>query len=314
MDKPSLQILMIEDDMGDMVVVERMLQQCQQQYAIKHCQSLEDALYCLETDIFDLALLDLSLPDSFGLSALDKIRPSAPDMPIVVLTGLSDDNLALQALEQGAQDYIVKGSATAELLERTLRYAIQRQQIQSENRRLLQKMEELARHDPLTGVANRLAFSENLEREWKRSERILNPLSCVLLDIDFFKRINDSFGHAAGDQTLRVVADTLKSISRGSDFVGRIGGEEFCILLPDSNEEAAVAWAERVRVKIAELLIPVDRDELQITASMGVSSRRDDLTKPQQLVDHADEAMFVAKQRGAQPGHQLWPFEGCRPL
>lgn len=295
---PIIRVLLVEDDVGDAILVERTLLRCQQQFSLHRCECLEDALTNLADDEFDVALLDLSLPDSFGLSALDRIQERAPDIPIVVLTGLADDNLAMQSLEQGAQDYIVKGNATAELLERTLRYAVQRQQIQTENRCLLEKMEELAQQDPLTGVMNRHSFTESLEREWKRAERHRHPLACVVVDIDFFKRVNDTFGHTAGDRALREVAKTLCLNSRGSDYVCRLGGEEFCVLLPETDEVAALVWAERVRHEISELLIPVDRDELRVTASLGVATCREGSSKPQMLVDQADEAMFVAKQLG----------------
>jgi len=292
-------VLLVEDDAGDAILVERTLLRCQQRFSLQHCECLEDALITVAEDQFDVALLDLSLPDSLGLSAVDKIRERAPNIPIVVLTGLADDNLAMQSLEQGAQDYIVKGNATAELLERTLRYAVQRQQTQAENRRLLERMAELAAQDPLTGVMNRHSFAESLGREWKRAERHRHPLACVVVDIDFFKRVNDTFGHAVGDRALQEVADTLGKNSRTSDFVCRLGGEEFCVLLPETDEVSAVVWAERVRHEISELMIPVERDEkLRITASLGVATRSKDLSKPESLLDQADEAMFVAKQLG----------------
>lgn len=291
-------VLLVEDDEGDAVLVERTLLHCQQEFTLQHCECLADALNILADYEFDVALLDLSLPDSFGLAAIDKIRERARDIPIVVLTGLSDDSLAMQSLEHGAQDYIVKGNVTAELLERTLRYAVQRQQIQTENRCLLEKMEELAQQDPLTGVMNRHSFAESLEREWKRADRHQHPLACVVVDIDFFKRVNDTFGHAAGDRALQEIANTLCLNSRASDYVCRLGGEEFCVLLPETDEEAAVVWAQRVRHEISELTIQVERDELRVTASLGVATCRERSSKPQMLVDHADEAMFVAKQLG----------------
>jgi diguanylate cyclase (GGDEF)-like protein len=304
-------VLLVEDDAGDAILVERTLLRCQQQFSLQHCECLEDALNRLADNEFDVALLDLSLPDSFGLSALDKIRERAQDIPIVVLTGLSDDNLAMQSLEQGAQDYIVKGNETAELLERTLRYAVQRQQIQTENRCLLEKMEELAQQDPLTGVMNRHSFAESLEREWKRAERHQHPLACVVVDIDFFKRVNDTFGHAAGDRALQEVASLLCLNSRASDYVCRLGGEEFCALLTETDEAAALVWAERVRQAISELMLPVERDELRVTASFGVATCRDGSSKPQMLVDQADEAMFVAKQLGRD---QVISFDRLRLL
>ena len=306
----ALNVLLIEDDVGDAILVERKLQNCQQPFSIRHAECLEDAInYCRDDD-FDVALLDLSLPDSQGLSTMDRLRDVTPDLPIVVLTGLSDDVVALQSLEQGAQDYLIKCNATTELLERTLRYAIQRQQIQTENRRLLHRMEELVSQDPLTGVLNRHSFSESLEREWRRANRHHRELTCVVLDIDFFKRVNDNFGHAMGDQALIQVANTLCDNSRTGDYVGRLGGEEFCVLLPETNEKGALVWAERARAAIADLVVS-GADELRITASFGIASHRKEIVKPQSLVDHADEAMFVAKQLGRD---QVVSFDRLRDL
>lgn len=292
-----LPVLLIEDDLGDAVLVERMLQECLQDFAIEHCTHLEKALEALEDEDYRVILLDLSLPDSLGLSGLSKLRDVSPDVSIVVLTGLADDRLPLQALEQGAQDYLVKNSLTAELLERTIRYAVQRQQIQTENRRLLEAMKQLARQDPLTGVLNHQSFSEALRREWAIALRHARPLSCVFLDIDFFKRINDTYGHAAGDETLKAVADLLRENSRVGEWIGRLGGEEFCVLLPDTNETAALVWAERIRHQLAEKTFVTPEVELRITGSLGVSSS-DGVDGEQLMIDRADEAMFVAKQLG----------------
>ena len=115
----------------------------------------------------------------------------------------------------------------------------------------MEQLTHMAHHDSLTGLLNRQSFNEELECEWSRSGRSGAPMSCVTLDADFFKRVNDNFGHAAGDAVLRKIAEVLQDCSRASDRLARYGGEEFCVLLPDTDEENAVQWAERVRGQIA---------------------------------------------------------------
>jgi PleD family two-component response regulator len=122
------------------------------------------------------------------------------DLPIVILTGLDDDQTALDALEHGAQDYLVKGNTNSRELQRTLRHAVQRQQILNENRRLVSQLQIAARSDALTGVLNRHAMTEEFELHWSGSNLYGCPLSCVILDVDKFKAINDQFGHLAGDE------------------------------------------------------------------------------------------------------------------
>lgn len=298
MTSPTMKILLIEDDPGDRILVERALRKGRQAFSVHHCESLADALGALSGQSFDVALLDLSLPDSFGLGGVQRIREQAADLPLVVLTGLADDQLALEALEKGAQDYLVKGSAVPEVLERTLLYAIQRQQIQTEHRCLLEQMELLAQHDSLTGALNHQAFTTALEQEWRRSERHSFQLSCAMLDIDFFKRINDAHGHAVGDLALKAVTRILKQEIRSSDCVGRLGGEEFCVLLPETGEQAAGLWAERVRNRISGSPVGFDGGEIRLTVSLGVASRRDTHDRPQNMVENADEALLAAKQQG----------------
>jgi diguanylate cyclase (GGDEF)-like protein len=119
-----------------------------------------------------------------------------------------------------------------------------------------------------------------------------------MLDVDFFKKINDVHGHAAGDEVLKAVARLLDTSRRTSDYVCRHGGEEFCIILPETSEQAAVVWAERARAAIGALRVPVGTTELKVTASFGISELLEDMRSGEQLVDHADQALLVAKQSG----------------
>jgi diguanylate cyclase (GGDEF)-like protein len=156
----------------------------------------------------------------------------------------------------------------------------------------------MARTDSLTGLLTQRTFYGLLDKEWRRATRYNLPLSCVMLDIDFFKRINDQHGHPAGDAVLKAVAELLAISVRGSDSVCRYGGEEFCVLLPETTEGQAALWAERVRSKISKLDVGAGGKRLAVTASFGVAQRRDDTQTCEALVDLADQGLLCAKQSG----------------
>jgi two-component system cell cycle response regulator len=294
-----LRILLVEDDPPQARTVEHALARVESvSYNVRHALRLDEALASLAREPFDAVLLDLGLSDSQGLETLERLRREAPDLPTVVLTAHDDEVGALRSLELGAQDYLLKGRVDGNSLARAISYAIQRQQLLVENRLLLAEMKQLAWTDPLTGILNRRTFFELFKGEWARSTRDRGPLSCVLMDIDFFKRINDTLGHAAGDMTLQVVARLLREHCRASDFLCRYGGEEFCVLLPQANELGAARWAERLRQRIAETEIEAAGKIVRITASFGVAERLEDTAGPEALVDRADQALLVAKQSG----------------
>jgi diguanylate cyclase (GGDEF)-like protein len=290
-------LLLIEDDEADTVLVERALENFPG-FELRAVDRLQAAVDALASERFDAALLDLSLPDSFGLEGVETLHARVSDLPVVVLTGLSDNDLAMEALDRGAQDYLAKGQFAPEVLVRTVRYAIQRQQIQGENRRLLAELGRQARHDSLTGIINRRSLVAELEREWHLATRSRLALSCVMIDLDFFKRINDRYGHAVGDTVLEAVAALLCETCRAGDLPGRYGGEEFLVILPQTTEEGAVVWADRLRRSIAGLPIAAGGDTLYVTASFGVAQRTADLANCEQLVDRADQALRLAKQIG----------------
>ncbi|MFN0022111.1 MAG: diguanylate cyclase [Pirellulaceae bacterium] len=296
-DIQRLRLLLIEDDEADALLVERALERFPG-FELRHVTRMEGAIETLSAEPFDAALLDLSLPDSFGLEGVTRLQARFPDLPVVILTGLDDSEMPLEALERGAQDYLCKGRCSPENLIRALRYSIQRQQIQSENRRLLEELAKQARHDPLTNILNRRSLVSELQREWQRSTRGSEPLSCVMIDVDFFKRINDAYGHAAGDYVLQSIANLLSTMCRSSDVPGRYGGEEFLVLLPATTEGGAMIWAERLRQELAATPIALSGDTIHVTASFGVAERTPGVEHSDQMVDQADQALGMAKQLG----------------
>lgn len=156
----------------------------------------------------------------------------------------------------------------------------------------------LARTDPLTGLENRRTFVEQLDREWARATRQGNPLACLMVDIDHFKLVNDTWGHPGGDEVLKAVARELLVSCRASDILARVGGEEMAVILPDTDEASALACAERLRAVVAAMVVRVGEAEIRVTASFGAAARTADHQSPIALVASADAALFDAKRAG----------------
>jgi len=237
-----------------------------------------------------LVLLDLSLPDSFGLETFTKVYAHSPTVPIIVLTGNDDHMLALTAVKSGAQDYLVKGRLDRELLLRSMQYSIERKRYQ-------QQLEHQANYDALTGLPNRNLLHDRL-RQAVYSQRNPRAIAVVFMDLDHFKFVNDSLGHSVGDKLLKSMGDRLRAVLREGDTVGRVGGDEFVLILNDqASEEVIFRAMQRISAKVAEP-IDIDGKELYVTCSAGISLYPQDGPDVDTLLKHADAAMYRAKEHG----------------
>lgn len=250
------------------------------------------ALDMILQDPPDLVLCDWDMPEMDGVELCRQIRGRclAQYVYFLLLTGKSSTDELVAGLAAGADDFVTKPINRAVLLARLEAGA-----------RVVRKdriLRGIAQCDPLTGIMNRRAFHERFTMEWERACRHHRPLSCVMADLDLFKRINDEHGHAAGDVVIQTVAKLLEDQCRASDVVCRYGGEEFCVLLTETNEAGAACWAEHVRRAVSETTIPAGDLSLRVTVSMGVAERLTDITSVEKLVDLADQALAVAKQSG----------------
>ncbi|MBH0187638.1 MAG: diguanylate cyclase [Nitrospira sp.] len=236
-----LKILLVEDSDVDAHLTQDILAEWSvEQFDVTHVVRLSEAFSHLTQTRFDAILLDLSLPDGYGLSTLRQMQAANPTIPIIVLSGFSDQTLAVEAVQSGAQDYLVKGQGQPELLARSIRYAIER-------KRAEERLTYLAQYDQLTGLVNRTLFRDRLIHAMARSKRVQQPMGLMLLDLDRFKAVNDTLGHDAGDQLLKVVADRLHECVREVDTVARMGGDEFTIILEGlSHEDDIVVVARRI--------------------------------------------------------------------
>jgi diguanylate cyclase (GGDEF)-like protein len=236
----------------------------------------------------DAILLDLGLPDARGLEGLLALRDIALDAAIVVLTGLSDLNVATEALKGGASDYLEKSELQPRTLLRSVRYSIERRKSAAE-------MARLARSDPLTGLLNRRAFFEQLELALTQARRSELACGVILFDIDRFKEINDLYGHRIGDLLLLEVSQRIRAQLRESDAIARIGGDEFAIVATNLySAGAAMEIAEKISRAICAI-DQVDGVHLEVSISVGISVFPMDVSSGDVLVAHADMAMYKSK-------------------
>ena len=239
----------------------------------------------------DLILLDVEMPDISGFDVCRALKADADlcMIPVLFLTGSGTADDKVKGLDLGAVDYVTKPFDAFELQAR-VRAALRTKHLQD-------LLIEHAHLDPLTGLPNRRALLERLQRQWARLQRHGGKLAFIMADIDHFKRVNDTYGHSIGDRLLQEVAQAIARQCREEDLPARYGGEEFALVVPDEAAASAAHLAERCRQDIAEIRLPLRQRTVQTTASFGVA---DAAAAPsiETLVQHADQALYQAKTAG----------------
>src|SRR5215207_7070603 len=265
------------------------------------------ALRYVEATPPDLILLDVMMPEISGIEVARRIKgnKSLPFIPIIMQTALDSTEAKVEGLEAGADDYITKPIDFAELkarLRSMLRIKRLQEALEERERELLEvneRLRHMSQTDGLTGLDNRRHLNDRLEEMFMHAQRLAEPFSCVMCDLDHFKSVNDTHGHQAGDEVLKQLSTILKDEAREIDRVGRYGGEEFMLLLPGTVLDAAVTFAERVRKAVETHTFNFDGGTLQRTMSCGVAAwphpRIEDCDA---LVKAADDALYVAKETG----------------
>lgn len=287
-------ILLLEDSAAQRRTLEAMLER--RGFVVDAAATVAEARKLLGEHIYELFLIDLVLNDESGLALIRQLRRHTVDFvlhPIIVLTGYHNTARKNELYRLGVNDYVVKPPHDVELLARVYNLILMRRLFQQarERERLLQMM---AVTDKLTGIPNRHAFEEVGKRYFERAKREAKPLALLMIDIDHFKRINDTFGHPAGDEVLRQVAQTLQRQVRASDFAARYGGEEFVVLLPNCDLPHAQKKAERIRKAVVGLGLEQGR----VTVSVGVALAAPDQETLEETIERADAALYEAKQAG----------------
>ncbi|QDV22976.1 GGDEF domain-containing protein [Aureliella helgolandensis] len=285
----SLHVLLIEDDAEDSLLIERLLHR----YPLvtittQRVSSLQEAIQTIQQGDFDAALLDLGLPDSQGMDSLRQLHACDARLPIVVLSGVDDHAIALEAVASGAQDFISKHALSGGMLPRALFFAQKRQA-------KLLGLEAAADVDPLTGLKNRRNLQKAfLDLHTQDSSHV--PLSAALLDVDHFKAVNDRYGHLAGDEVLRQLSQSMRNTAESPHQVFRYGGEEFVFLLQDPLAAAEQRIGELLQT-IEDRSIHVREQILHVTVSAGITQVRDGDSFDAALL-RADQALYRAKADG----------------
>jgi two-component system cell cycle response regulator len=291
-------ILIIDDSRVIMHVAQNFLNRIG--HEVLSAQDGLEGLRLAQSQVPDLVLLDLVLPQMDGYEVCQKLKQEEQTrhIPVIMLTSKSEPGDKVRGLESGAVDYVTKPFDEAELLARVnihLRIKELYEALQEKNRQL----QELANRDGLTGLYNHRYFYEQLAQDFLRAKRYHEPLSCLLFDIDFFKRCNDTYGHKIGDCVLQTVAGLIQRSIRDSDIAARYGGEEFAVILYHTPVGGAVQAAERIRLAVKDGRFSKENDAFQITISAGVASYpHSQIIDPSTLIEHADQALYTAKQQG----------------
>jgi diguanylate cyclase (GGDEF)-like protein len=285
-------LLLIDDDRMQNRLITEAVRSFREPFHVDWFEDFDTGLEKLAGGGYDVCLLDYGLGDRNGLDLLKAAIAKGCRTPVIMLTANSDHSIDDAALDAGAIDYLVKGEVTPVLLERSIRYA----------RKLagtLGQLKDLASLDQLTGLLNRREFQTAISAEWERHLRYGTGLALVLVDLDNFKAVNDTHGHAGGDEVLTWVSRILKSIVRTVDRCFRFGGDEFACLLSDSDENQAAHCGARLVSTLADLEIPLsDGRRVSVRVSAGGASVAPVIQSPDGLIRAADAALYEAKRRG----------------
>jgi two-component system, chemotaxis family, response regulator WspR len=313
---PIVVVLLVDDQPIIYEALRRMLEG-EPGIELHYCAEAPQALPTARRVRPTVVLQDLVMPDIEGFTLLKFYRrePATATVPVIVLSTREDAHDKSRAFADGASDYLVKLPDKVELVAR-IRAHSKSYVAQLERDEAFRKLEALTRElearnaelarlsavDGLTGVSNRRSFDATLEHEWKRALRERTELSLVLIDVDFFKRYNDAYGHLAGDDCLRKVARALAAVvNRPADSVSRYGGEEFAVLLPSTHAAGAAGVAESMRAAVENLALEHRASDISahVTLSLGVATRvplQD--SSPNELIESADQALYEAKREG----------------
>ena len=298
-------ILVVDDHEDNVEVLRARLES--RGYEVEGAMNGQEALDTVSRWYPDLVLLDVMMPDMDGLEVVRRLKanPALPFIPVIMQTALDSTERIVAGLEAGADDYVTKPINFAELEARVrslLRIKKLQQDLGDREKELSEMNDKLLRislTDGLTGVDNRRALEQRLHEMFEHSLRLHEPISVVMCDIDHFKKVNDTFGHQAGDEVLKQFANILKEEAREIDRVGRYGGEEFLLLLPGTVLDAAVTFAERLRQKVDAHTFSYEGGTLNRTVSFGVASWPHPKIKGREaMLKAADDALYVAKETG----------------
>ena len=289
---PTARLLIVDDDPNNVRLLASIFDQ---DYDILFALNGVEAIDISLRERPDLIILDVMMPDLDGYTVCKTIKnhPHTKDIPIVFLTAHCDAEEEIRGLEMGAADFISKP-----FYPKIVKIRVSNQ---IELKYAREKLTKLAITDGLTGIANRRYFDDQLAHEWTRARRLNQTLAIAMIDVDWFKKYNDHYGHQGGDDCLRQVANVLSNVAkRDSDFVARYGGEEFAIILPMTQAENALELSKNICLALSNLELPHALSDFgHVTLSVGVAvGCPKQNTTPHNLLVNADKALYTAKEKG----------------
>ncbi|MBL7216191.1 MAG: diguanylate cyclase [Desulfobacteraceae bacterium] len=294
----DLNILSVEGSDADFESIEAFLQKMGRM-KLARAKDIAGALRALETAKTDLVMLEHKLPDGNGLDFMEKMHEKNIETPVIVITGYGSEIIASRLIKAGAYDYLTKDMLNLETISASITNALEKIRLKRDVGLAREKMAEMATMDQLTGLYNRRYFMEALERDMARVKRHGIGLAISMMDLDYFKGINDTYGHSAGDMVLSEIGKILKKWARQVDLVCRYGGEEFVVIMPDTGLEGGKIACERLRKMVGEHPFEYEASQFQMTISIGIAeySGSEDQLLPD-LIKRADAALYRAKNEG----------------
>lgn len=292
-------ILVVDDNRDNVEIISTRLRF--RGYDVEESSHGEDALTKVKANPPDLILLDVMLPDIDGYEISRRIKGSTrlPYIPIILVTARDSTQDKVMGLDAGADDYLTKPINFPEL-EARVRSMLRIKRLQDELEEKNRELERLSISDGLTGLFNHRHIHQLLEDEYERANRTGDPLTVAMFDLDRFKSVNDTYGHPAGDRVLRGFADILRDTAREIDRLGRYGGEEFMVILPETGVGDGRVFVERVRREVARMPFDVGREEpIHMTTSAGLATYPSGgVHACEELISRADRALYAAKEAG----------------
>lgn len=295
MSNTLVRVVLVEDDKDDIYIFKNeLLKAFNAEANLKECHSLSD-LNLIDTNTVDIIMLDLGLPDSNGINTVVSVVNRFNQIPVVVLTGLNSVELGKQAIQFGAQDYIPKEELTHSLLQRSIRFSIERHT-------MFNKLKNMAHVDTLTLLYNRAYFLERLIQQCQLSKRKEEEFGVIMIDLDGFKEVNDTYGHNAGDQVLEQFSARLKSLTRRTDILARFGGDEFVMIVSPLLNEIGCGQVAEAKLRCTQDPFLIYHNgkvkPVKIGMSVGYSMFPVDSDDANGLIRCADKAMYMVKATG----------------
>lgn len=292
----AVHLLLVDDDDVDRERVRRLLKNIQINCAITEADSISEAKKHMKDDKIDCILLDYHIGESIGTDILSDNHYRKLKLPVVLITGQGDERIAVKAIQDGIYDYIPKAQLSVNLLESVLLNVLRRTKLEQELKAQQDRLEYLSFYDSLTGLANRSLYFDRLKQALQLAQRNDRTFAIMQIDLDLFKAVNDTYGHAVGDNVLTVAARRIKECLRATDTVARLGGDEFAVVLTEINSpQDASLVADKISIALHEPIL-INNHLIQIGSSIGIALYPEQGQNLDLLLMKADKAMYFVKR------------------